>query len=233
MAKSIHKLRNNRARGYDQIPPELLKYAPTELHDFIAESLNNIFAKHQYINVGYRLLTALQKPGKTKGPAKSFCPVILLIMLRKVISNIVLTRIQPTVEEYLSHSESAYRHGRSTSNIVWFNKFLATRVQKFQEEIMITGIYMTSAFDTIKRTKLIEILESLLREDEIRIIRILLINLFDTSIGSPQRDGPSGCLFIIYLEKALRTLQDQVDNNHVIGAHSCEHPSQFQKYPTR
>ena len=35
---------------------------------------------------------------------------------------------------------------------------------------------MTSAFDTMKRTKLIEILESFLREDEIRIIRILLIN---------------------------------------------------------
>ena len=32
VAKSIHKLRNNRAPGYDQIPPELVKYAPTELH---------------------------------------------------------------------------------------------------------------------------------------------------------------------------------------------------------
>ena len=38
--------------------PELLKYDPTELYDLIAESLNNIFAKHKYISVGYRLLTA-------------------------------------------------------------------------------------------------------------------------------------------------------------------------------
>ena len=78
---------------------------------------------------------------------------------------------------------------------------------------------MNSAFDTIKRTKLIEILESFLREGEIRIIRILLSNttlniksssnisnLFYTNIGSPDGDGLSGCLFIIYLEKALRTL---------------------------
>ena len=234
MVKSIHKLRNNRAPRYDEIPPELLKYAPPELHDLIAESLNNIFAKHKYINVGHGLVTALQKTSEPKGPTKSLRLVIFLIMLRKVISNIVLTRIQPTVEEYLSHSQSAYRHDRSTSDIVWCHRFLTACVQKFQEEIMITGKYMTSAFDTKTfDSKLIEILESFLREDEIRIIRILLSNTtldiksssniskpFDTNVGSPQGDGLSGCLFTIYLEKALCTLHDRVDNNHVIGEHS-------------
>ena len=154
-------------------------------------------------------------------------------MLLKVISNILLTRIQPTVEEYLSHSLSAYRHGRSTSDIVWFHGFLAARVQKFHEEIMIIGIDVTSAFDTIKRTKLIDILESFLREDEISIIRILLSNTtldiksfnnisnpFSTNVGSPQGDGLNGCFFITYLEKALRTLRDRVENNHVTGEHS-------------
>ena len=85
---------------------------------------------------------------------------------------------------------------------------------------MITGTDMTLAFDTIKRIKLIEILESFLREDEISIIRIHLSNttldiksssnisnLFDTNVGSTQGDGLSGCLFIIYLEKAVRTLR--------------------------
>ena len=60
MAKSIRKLLKNRAPRYDQIPPELLKFAPTELHDLVTESLNNIFAKHKYINVGHGLLTTLQ-----------------------------------------------------------------------------------------------------------------------------------------------------------------------------
>ena len=45
-------------------------------------------------------------------------------------------------------------------------------------------------------------------------------NPFDTNIGSPQGDSLSGCLFIIYLEKALCTLRDQVDNNHVTDEHS-------------
>ena len=33
VAKSIHKIRNNRDSEYDEIPPELLKYAPPELRD--------------------------------------------------------------------------------------------------------------------------------------------------------------------------------------------------------
>ena len=52
MAKTIRKLRNNKDPGYDQIPPELLKYVPTELHDLIADSPNNIFVKHEFIIVG-------------------------------------------------------------------------------------------------------------------------------------------------------------------------------------
>ena len=84
------------------------------------------------------------------------------------------------------------------------------------------------------RTKLTEILESFLREDEIRIIRILLSNTtldiisssnirnpINTNIGSPQGDALSGCLFIIYLEKSLRALHDQVNNNHVTSEHFC------------
>ena len=47
MAKSIRKLRNNKAPGYVQIPPELLKSVPTELHDLIADSSSNIFTKHE------------------------------------------------------------------------------------------------------------------------------------------------------------------------------------------
>ena len=85
---------------------------------------------------------------------------------------------------------------------------------------------MTSAFDTFKRAKLTEILESFLREDEIHLIRIFLSNTtldiksssivsnpFETNIGSPQSDGLRGCLFLIYLKKAQ-------GNNHVTGEHT-------------
>ena len=76
MTKTIHKLRNNRTPGYDQISPKLLKYVPTEFHDLIAESTNNIFTKHEHVNVNYEMLTLLREPGKPKGPTKCRRPVI-------------------------------------------------------------------------------------------------------------------------------------------------------------
>ena len=75
VTKTIHKLRNNRTPGYDQISPEFLKYVPTEFHDLIAES-TNIFTKHEYVNVNHELLTLLQKPGKPNRPTKIRRPVI-------------------------------------------------------------------------------------------------------------------------------------------------------------
>ena len=149
------------------------------------------------------------------------------------MKNRYLLTYLPTVKEYLSHSQSAYDHGRSKSDIVWCHRLLAARVQKFQEEILITGIDMNSDFDTLKRRNLIEILELFPREDKIRIIRMLLSNTtldiksssnisnpFDTNLVSLQGDGLSGFLFIIYLGKALRTLLDQEDNNHGTDEHS-------------
>ncbi|GFN94758.1 very-long-chain enoyl-coa reductase [Plakobranchus ocellatus] len=80
---------------------------------------------------------------------------------------------------------------------------------------------MSAAFDTINRTKLLEILGDIIDEDELRIIRFLLSETtidvkingandpmpFTTNIGTPQRDSLSPVLFIVYLEHALRDIR--------------------------
>ena len=67
--------------------------------------------------------------------------------------------------------------------------------------IFITGIDMTAAFDTIKRARLLEMVNTIVEEDELRMIRVLLsnttleikINSNDVvSVPSAQGDGLSG-----------------------------------------
>ena len=73
VARSIYKVRNNSASGYNQIPPGLLKYAPPELRDLIVESINSIFAKRKkFIYVGYGLLVALQMLDKRSSYIQTF-----------------------------------------------------------------------------------------------------------------------------------------------------------------
>ncbi|GFR72738.1 endonuclease-reverse transcriptase [Elysia marginata] len=79
---------------------------------------------------------------------------------------------------------------------------------------------MSSAFDTIDRHLLLNILKNIFKEAEQRIIRYLLSNTqlsiklkgssntesFKSNIGTPQGDSLSPVLFIVYLEHALKNI---------------------------
>ena len=130
VTRSIEKLNNNRAAGADRISAELVKYALVEVHRFIREIINDVLENHSDIDLGRGILVALQKPGKPKGPVKNLRPVILLLIIRKIISKITLERIKPYNESYFSHSQSAYRSNRNTSDVVWAHGWIVAKIQK-------------------------------------------------------------------------------------------------------
>ena len=80
---------------------------------------------------------------------------------------------------------------------------------------------MSAAFDTIDRQILLDIIERIVEEDELRIIRFLLsdtvINTringatkerpFVSNIGTPQGDSLSPVLFSVYLENTLKEVR--------------------------
>ena len=219
--KSLESLKNNRAPGGDEISGELLKYGTQLLHKSIANILNRVFEEHETININSGELIAIPKPGKPKGSPKNLRPITLLNTIRKALSIITLHRIRPHIEEYLSHSQSDFRPERSTSDVAWTHKWLAAKAKKEDVEIKITGIDMSAAFDTIDRQILLDIIERIVEEDELRIIRFLLsdtvINTringatkerpFVSNIGTPQGDSLSPVLFSVYLENALKEVR--------------------------
>ena len=81
-----------------------------------------VFEKHEplpELTTGY--LYPLNKPdkqGKQK-TANMTRPLIFLPVTRKILSNIVLSRITVAVNEFLSLGQHAYRAGRSKTEIVW------------------------------------------------------------------------------------------------------------------
>ncbi|KAK2142347.1 hypothetical protein NP493_4925g00004 [Ridgeia piscesae] len=91
---------NNVREAYQQH----LKYAPAELSRLIADTFNDVFEKHQPLNIGTGVLIALQKPGKPIGPLKNLRPIVLLTILRKTLSLITLQRISDKVVDFLSPS---------------------------------------------------------------------------------------------------------------------------------
>ncbi len=89
-------------------------------------------------------------------------------------------------------------------------------------EIYILMMDMSRAFDTVNRKLLMQDLTTILEEDELHMIKILLENVslvvrcgnslgeeFITDMGSPQGDCISPILFTLYLAKALSEEEEE------------------------
>ena len=98
-------------------------------------------------------------------------------------------------------------------------------MQELKIRIYVIGIDMSSAFDTIDRNKLLQIIETFLSEDDVRMIRRLLSKTtleirvkgantkpFESNIGSPQGGSISGPLFEIYFENSLQDVRGEVES---------------------
>ena len=57
---------------------------------------------------------------------------------------------------------------------MWTHRWMTSRTQVYKQCYYIIGIDMSSAFDMIRRQKLLEILSTFVNEDELRIARVLL-----------------------------------------------------------
>ena len=82
------------------------------------------------------------------------------------------------INSYLSSSQSAYRSGRSTADIIWAHRWLIAKALKYKVFIHILGLDMSRAFDTIDRSNLLTILGEIPGLSIVckRLIRVLLAN---------------------------------------------------------
>ena len=219
---AARSLKNGRANGPDNIPSELLKYSSSVVHERFATIINRSFETNTYIDpIGKGNITPLQKPDKPKGPLDNLRPLTLSNSVRKILSMATLKRIESKVDEFTGPWQCAYKRGRSCADIVWCQKMLLSVVQRKRWEYHRMGIDMSSAFDTIRRTQILELLvECGCEEDDVRVVRLLLSNTklrvkvngvlsveFESFLGAFQGDCLSGCLFTLVLAGALNELR--------------------------
>ena len=167
------------------------------------------------------MLILLQKPGKPVGPLTSVRPIVLLSALRKILSLVVLSRIATKVDNFLSPSQSGFRRGRSTADVVFGYRWLCAKAQRQRVTYRISMHRPKSRFRHHPPRQ--EVLQSFLDEPELRMIRFLLAatsleprlstgecHAFASTIGTPQGDSLSPVLFTVYLEAALRDLRSSL-----------------------
>ena len=171
--------------------------------------------------VGQCFITPLQKPNKPPGKEKSLRPLTLCNGARKLLSLITLFRIESKINLYTGPWQCAYKRNRSCGDLVWSQRILLSIVAEKDWSFHKMGLDMSSAFDTIRRQTIQDLLvDAGCSNDEVRLVRFLLSNIkvkikvnssvsleFVTSVGSPQGDSLSGSLFTLTLAGALYHLR--------------------------
>ena len=252
--KKASNMTNNRATGCDNMNAELVKYAPSNVHDGLARILTDTVETGNDIGLGQGLIAPLEKPNKPMPrPAKDLRPVCLLPVIRKILSKVGLNRCKDKIDQYLPLSQAAYRNNRSTTDVVWSYKWLIAKASVYKIKILSTGIDMSAAFDTIHRNKLIQICENVFDADETKIVQVLLNHTtlevkmpaasnakrFSTNVGSPQGDSFSGPLFNMYFENALQGLRADLnpessqnsEHNYAVNVSNLVEEHDYCKHP--
>ena len=169
-------MKNNKSPGKDDITVELLKHAPYEIYEHIANIYNKMSETGDIPDeITHGLLRALQKPGKAKGPPSNLRPIILLSILRKILAICLMKRIGERLNSEIPISQAAYRKNRSTTEQVFTIKLVIERtISAKSEKVFLTLLDMSKAFDSVKRSTLINDLSNIINQDELHLIKILL-----------------------------------------------------------
>ena len=224
---AIKKLKTNKSLEEDNIFSEELKLLGTNMKKTLTAAVNKELQSNNFSQsiFNHGIIIPITKKGKLFSPVNTR-PVILLNTIRKLLSLIILNRIRPFIEKYLPITQAAYRPTRSTTDILWAHKIAIENKVKSGCTMKITSIDLSSAFDTINRKKLIEILSTIIPESELKIIELLLTNTnlairynkntcksFTTNIGCPQGDALSPVLFTVYLEACMKEIRATYPEN--------------------
>ena len=177
---AVKKLKNGKSSGIDEMHAELLKYAPKEVHQTMADILNSSVETEDSLSLlKVGILNPLQKPPK-KGMERKINvrPITLLPCIRKVFAICVIERTWQRLKGHIPKDQAAYQTGRSTTEQVFALKILAEKAitsQNFQ--IFVTMINMSAAFDTVSRSQLISQLSNLLKPNEMRMMHLLITDV--------------------------------------------------------
>ena len=158
-------------------------------------------------------------------------PIVLLNGVRKIPSTTTLARIFSEVVDYLPSSQSAYRRGRATTDVVFTLRILSSISETKRWSLYRLGINLSKAFDTPHRSDLLSTIVSVAptTPDVLPLVHTLLSDTtlqvrvqgktappFRSNVGTPQGDSLSPILFTCNFESALRGIRSDLPPDDIL-----------------
>ena len=220
----LRKIKNRKATGLDEIPPEVWK--TRQFDDILLRHCNAVYNQNPIDRWTKGCILPFPKKGDL-GLAKNYRGITLTSIAAKIYNVLLWNRIVPQIDKILRKNQNGFRRNRSTtSQILTIRRILeGVRAKNLQATLLFVDF--TKAFDSIHRGKMEQILLAYgLPEETVAAIMILYRNTnvkvrspdgdtdyFDIVAGVLQGGMLAPYLFIICLDYILRTLIDNIREN--------------------
>ena len=220
----LRKIKNRKAAGLDEIPPELWK--TRQFDDILLRHCNAVYNQNPIDRWTKGCILPFPKKGDL-GLAKNYRGITLTSIAAKIYNALLRNRIVPQIDKIPRKNQNGFRRNRSTtSQILTIRRILeGVRAKNLQATLLFVDF--TKAFDSIHRGKMEQILLAYgLPEETEAAIMILYRNTkvkvrspdgdtdyFDIVAGVLQGDTLAPYLFIICLDNILRTSIDNIREN--------------------
>ena len=219
----LRKIKNWKAAGLDEIPPEVWK--TRQFDDILLRHCNAVYNQNPIDRWMKGCILPFPKKGDL-GLAKNYRGIILTSIAAKIYYALLRNRIEPKINIFRKNQNSFRRNRSTTSQILTIRRILeGVRAKNLQATLIFVDF--TKAFDSIHRGKMEQILLAYgIPKETVAAITILYRNTkvkvrspdgdteyFDIVAGVLQGDTLAPYLFIICLDYVLRTSIDKIKEN--------------------
>ena len=217
----LRKIKNRKAAGLDEIPPEVWKTRQFDV--ILLRECNAVYNQNPIYIWMKGCILPFPKTGDF-GLAKNYRCVILTSIATKIYNALLRTHIEPKIDNILRKNQNSFRRNRSTTSQILTIRRILEGVRAKNLLVTILFVDFTKAFDSIHRGKMEQILLAYsIPKETVGAITILYRNTkvkarsldgdteyFDILAGVLQGDTLATCLFVICLDYVLRTSIDKI-----------------------
>ncbi len=151
----IRALKNGKAAGLDEIPPELLKSGDQCIVDALTDLLNACWATSAVPEEWKRgMIITLPKKGDLS-KCDNWQGITLLLVPGKVFSIVLLNRLRRAVDACLRDQQADFRSGRSCIEQIFVLRQVIEQSLEYQQRISLNFIdFVKVHFDSVHRETL-------------------------------------------------------------------------------
>ena len=148
LMSALSRLKNRKSPGPDQLPAEIWKYAPREVHKALLAHFNKAFRNAESPRSWKVADIVMIFKGKKKDPTlpASYRPISLINSVYKIYACLLHARLKAAIDDRISLVQFGFRAGRSTSTPLFVLRRLLELHERHQESFfcilprLVTGL---------------------------------------------------------------------------------------------